>query len=224
MSIVLTQVALACLSDSAAAEVAARDRHVKAARELKKAGVTVAMIGPMPTDKTVNADFDKELRSTIIGAITMGVSAHRKVLKFDTVNPTLTADAKRGKNTWTVAELLALTPAMLDTIDADDVLRTQRRAYKQMVEGTLLGRIMVYLDREWNPDKKKGVKGKKDAGTNADEPTDASTMHKALRYVRDVAATLGTLKNDKDKGLSSRDMETLRDKLTECAATLAQYC
>jgi hypothetical protein len=203
----LSPVAAACgaqasvFSDAASAEHNARDRWVKAAKVGVKAGVTVAML-TKGTEKAPNPQFDQQVWDVIRNAIIAGVSASKKGMKFSAALPGAAgAELVSGKmHTWTVADLLKLTRDQLRDID-DDVLKTQRRTYMQMVDGTLMGLIRRYIDRIENPDKPRGVKGEKNSSAAADK--DAPLLDRMHVILTEFNAQVLALKDDNGKTLGN---------------------
>ena len=134
------------VSDAAGAEAAARDKWLRAGKALAKAGATSQML-VRATEKHPNDAFDQHLYDTVRGFIIQGVSVAKKNLMFTAIVPgSVCEENPKGSNKWTVSTLLALTKEQLRDID-DDVLKTQRRVYMQMVDGPMLSRIREYVDR-----------------------------------------------------------------------------
>ena len=196
-------VAVACRThaavyvDAASAEHAARDRWVKAAKTAVKDGVTVAML-TKGTEKAPNPQFDKEVVAVLRACIINGVSASKKGMKFSSPLPSATgAEIVAGKmHSWTVNDLLALTTAQLRDID-DDVLKTQRRAYMQLVDGPMMSRLRGYIDRIENPDKARGTR-KNDAAAPA---KDAPLLDRMVALLGEFNAQVLALKDDSGKAL-----------------------
>ena len=153
------------VSDAAGAETQARDKWLRAGKALAKAGVTSQML-VKSTEKNPNDSFDQGLYDTVRGFIIQGVSVAKKTLTFDAVVPGSVCEGNiKGSNKWTVALLLGLTREQMRDID-DDVLKTQRRVYMQMIDGPMMSRIREYVDRANGVEKtreKKNDKGEESA-------------------------------------------------------------
>lgn len=149
------------VADAASAEHQARDKWVKAAKQLHKAGVVVEML-VKGTKESPNDQHDATVCATLRDMVIAGVSASKKSVKFSTPHPGADGADSMGKQAypWTVAELLALTKDQLRSID-DDVLKNVRRTYMMLVDGPMMSRIRVHLDKIQNPDKVREPKGKK---------------------------------------------------------------
>lgn len=202
--------------DAASAEHAARDRWVKAAKTAVKDGVTVAML-VKGTEKAPNPQFDKEVLAVLRACIINGVSASKKGMKFSAPLPGATgAEIVAGKmHSWTVNDLLALTTAQLRDID-DDVLKTQRRAYMQLVDGPMMSRLRGYIDRIENPDKQRGTK-KNDAAAPA---ADAPLLDRAKVLCQELVAGLLAMK--RPDGASMDGLIQAHDAACELLARLGQ--
>lgn len=150
----LTAVAAAALSDAASAEHTARDRWVKAGKALAKAGMTSVML-VKATEKHPNDAFNAEALDAVRAAVIQGVSASKKSMQFSTAIPgTINAENIKGQTKWTVADLLGLRTDQLREID-DDVLKTQRRVFMQLIDGPMLSRVRDYIDRANGIEKKR---------------------------------------------------------------------
>jgi hypothetical protein len=153
------------VSDAAGAETQARDKWLRAGKALAKAGVTSQML-VKSTEKNPNDSFDQGLYDTVRGFIIQGVSVAKKTLTFDAVVPGSVCEGNiKGSNKWTVALLIGLTREQMRDID-DDVLKTQRRVYMQMIDGPMMSRIREYVDRANGVEKtreKKNDKGEESA-------------------------------------------------------------
>jgi hypothetical protein len=150
----LTAVAAAALSDAASAEHTARDRWVKAGKALAKAGMTSIML-VKATEKHPNDAFNAEALDAVRAAVIQGVSASKKSMQFSTAIPgTVNAENIKGQTKWTVADLLGLRTDQLREID-DDVLKTQRRVFMQLIDGPMMSRVRDYIDRANGIEKKR---------------------------------------------------------------------
>ena len=142
----LTASAAAAVSDAASAEHTARDRWVKAGKALAKAGVTSIML-VKSTEKHPNDAFNAEALDAVRSAVIQGVSASKKSMQFSTAVPgTINAENIKGQTKWTVADLLNLRTDQLREID-DDILKTQRRVFMQLIDGPMMSRVRDYIDR-----------------------------------------------------------------------------
>ena len=169
----LTPVA-AAVSDAAGAETGARDKWVKAGKALAKAGVTSPML-VKGTEKNPNDAFDAAVLAQVRTFIVQGVSVAKKTLTFATSVPgSVSAECPKGSNKWTVASLLDLTRDQLREID-DDILKTQRRAYMQLVDGPMMSRVREYVDRANGIERIREPKGNKNA-----EPAPTDTDPKTI--------------------------------------------
>lgn len=219
----LNPVAAACgaqasvFIDAASAEHAARDRWVKAAKVAVKAGVTVAML-TKGTEKAPNPQYDKDVVAVLRGCIVNGVSASKKGMKFSSPLPSATgADIVAGKmHVWTVNDLLALTTAQLRDIE-DDVLKTQRRAFMQLVDGPMMSRLKGHIDKIENPDKQRGTKEKNESTKPA---ADAPLLERAKALVMELTANLLAMK--RPDGTSMDGLVQAHDAACELAARLGQ--
>jgi hypothetical protein len=203
--------------DAASAEHAARDKWVKAAKVAVKAGVTVAML-IKGTEKAPNPQFDKDVVAVLRSAIVNGVSASKKGMKFSTPLPGAAgADIVSGKMfSWTVNDLLALTTAQLRDID-DDVLKTQRRTFMQLVDGPMMSRLKGHIDKIENPDKARGTKEKNESAKPA---PDAPLLDRAKALVNELTAALLTMKRPDGTGMDG--LIQAHDAACELAARLGQ--
>lgn len=168
------------VADAASAEHTARDRWVKAAKALNKVGVTVAML-VKGTDAKPNPQHNQTVCLSIREMIISGVSASKKSVKFSTPHPGADGADSVGKSSypWTIAELLALNKDQLRSID-DDILKTQRRQYMMLIDGTMMSRVRQHLDRIENPDKAREAKAAKTADAPATEGFDLRTREGLL--------------------------------------------
>lgn len=156
----------AAVSDAAGAEVGARDKWLRAGKALAKAGVVSGML-VKSTEKHPNNLYDADVLAQIRAFIVQGVSVTRK-LTFDTIVPgSISAETPKGSTRWTVAILLGLTRENLRDID-DDILKTQRRVYQQLIDGPMINRLRIYIDRANGVEK---TREKKDKGD--DKSTDS---------------------------------------------------
>ena len=218
MSVVALAVSASCgaiVADAAAAEHGVRDRWLKVGKALYKAGVRVEML-TKGTEKKPNEHFDAGLYDALRQQTIAGVSASKKGIKFDTRKPTgAGADQVKGDYVWTVADLLALTRDQLRDI-TDDVLKTQRRVYMQLIDGAMLGRIRTYVDRQQNPDKKREAKNNEKATPVIDAPL----WDRALALMTEVNAQCLTWKTP--KGDTAKGVIELQNAGLEFIARLGQ--
>lgn len=165
----LTAVAAAALSDAASAEHTARDRWVKAGKALAKAGMTSIML-VKATEKHPNDAFNADALEAVRAAVIQGVSASKKSMQFSTAVPgSVNAENVKGQTRWTVADLLGLRTDQLREID-DDVLKTQRRVFMQLIDGPMLSRVRDYIDRANGVEKKKEKKAETETETESVDP------------------------------------------------------
>ena len=206
-------------SDAASAEHAARDKWVKAAKVSVKAGVKVVML-VKGTEKAPNALYDAQVVEVIRTAIITGVSASKKGMKFSTALPGSTgADMVSGKmHTWTVADLLSLTRDQLREID-DDVLKTQRRTFMQLVDGPMMSRLRGHIDKLENPDKARNARTGKTAEKAAAEPN-APLLQRGKDVLNELAAGLLLMK--RDDGTKMDGIIQAHDAVLEALARLGQ--
>jgi hypothetical protein len=165
----LTPIA-ATISDAAAAEHATRDKWVRAGKALAKAGVVSGML-VKSTEKNPNGLWNESVHDQVRGFIVQGVSASKKGMTFQSIVPgSVSETSPKGSNRWTVADLLGLTREQLREID-DDVLKTQRREYMQLIDGPMISRVRQYIDKangvETTREKKEKVD---DKTTESDDP------------------------------------------------------
>lgn len=165
----LTAVAAAALSDAASAEHTARDRWVKAGTALAKSGITSIML-TKATEKHPNDAFNTEALEAVRAAVIQGVSASKKSMQFATAIPgTINAENVKGQMKWTVADLLGLRTEQLREIE-DDVLKTQRRVFMQLIDGPMLNRVRDYIDRANGVEKKKEKKTETETKAESADP------------------------------------------------------
>ena len=135
----LTPIA-AAVSDAAAAEHGARDKWARAGKALAKAGIVSGML-VKSTEKNPNELWNESVHDQVRGFIIQGVSASKKGMTFQSIVPgSVSETSPKGSNRWTVADLLGLTRDQLRDID-DDVLKTQRRTYMQLIDGPMMSRV-----------------------------------------------------------------------------------
>lgn len=221
----LNPIAAACgaqaavFSDAASAEHAARDRWVKAAKAGVKAGVKLVML-TKGTEKAPNPEYDAQVVEVIRTAIITGVSASKKGMKFSTALPSSTgAEMVSGKmHTWTVADLLSLTRDQLRDID-DDVLKTQRRTFMQLVDGPMMSRLRGHIDKLENPDKAHNARTEKTADKAAAEPN-APLLQRGKDMLNELAAGLLALK--RDDGTTMDGVIQAHEAVLEALARLGQ--
>ena len=206
-------------SDAASAEHAARDKWVKAAKVSVKAGVKVVML-VKGTEKAPNALYDAQVVEVIRTAIITGVSASKKGMKFSTALPGSTgADMVSGKmHTWTVADLLDLTRDQLREID-DDVLKTQRRTFMQLVDGPMMSRLRGHIDKLENPDKARNARTEKTADKAAAE-LNAPLLQRGKDVLNELSAGLLLMK--RDDGTKMDGIIQAHDAVLEALARLGQ--
>ena len=219
----LNPVAAACgaqsavFIDAASAEHAARDKWVKAAKVAVKAGVVVAML-VKGTEKAPNPQYDKDVVEVLRSAIINGVSASKKGMKFSSPLPGAAgADIVSGKmHVWTVNDLLALSTAQLRDID-DDVLKTQRRTFMQLVDGPMMSRLKGHIDKIENPDKARGTKEKNEGAKPA---ADAPLLERAKALLVELTAGLLTMK--RPDGVTMDGVVQAHEAACEALARLGQ--
>jgi len=165
----LTPIA-ATISDAAASEHTARDKWSRAGKALAKAGIVSGML-VKSTEKNPNELWNESVHDQVRRFIVQGVSASKKGMTFQSVVPgSVSEEAPKGSNRWTVADLLGLTRDQLRDID-DDVLKTQRREYMQLVDGPMMSRIRVYIDKANGVEKTREKKEKvEDKAAGSDDP------------------------------------------------------
>jgi hypothetical protein len=165
----LTPIA-ATISDAAAAEHTTRDKWVRAGKALAKAGIVSGML-VKSTEKNPNELWNESVHDQVRGFIVQGVSASKKGMTFQSIVPgSVSETSPKGSNRWTVADLLGLTREHLREID-DDVLKTQRREYMQLVDGPMISRIRQYIDKANGVEKSREKKEKADdKTTESDDP------------------------------------------------------
>jgi hypothetical protein len=165
----LTPIASA-VSDAAASEHTARDKWSRAGKALAKAGIVSGML-VKSTEKNPNELWNESVHDQVRGFIVQGVSASKKTMTFQSVVPgSVSEEAPKGSNKWTVAGLLGLTRDQLRDID-DDVLKTQRREYMQLIDGPMMSRIRVYIDKANGVEKTREKKEKvEDKAVGSDDP------------------------------------------------------
>jgi hypothetical protein len=165
----LTPIA-ATISDAAAAEHTTRDKWVRAGKALAKAGIVSDML-IKSTEKNPNEVWNESVYEQVRGFIVQGVSASKKGMTFQSIVPgSVSEQSPKGSNRWTVADLLGLTREQLREID-DDVLKTQRREYMQLVDGPMISRVRQYIDKANGVEKARERKEKvDDKTTGSDDP------------------------------------------------------
>ena len=162
----LTPIA-ATISDAAASEHATRDKWVRAGKALAKAGIVSGML-VKSTEKNPNELWTESVHDQVRGFIIQGVSASKKGMTFQSIVPgSVSETSPKGSNKWTVADLLGLTREQLREID-DDVLKTQRREYMQLVDGPMISRVRQYID------KANGVETTREKKEKVDDKTEVS--------------------------------------------------
>jgi hypothetical protein len=165
----LTPIA-AAVSDAAAAEHGARDKWARAGKALAKAGIVSGML-VKSTEKNPNDLWNESVHDQVRGFIIQGVSASKKGMTFQSIVPgSVSETSPKGSNKWTVADLLGLTRDQLRDID-DDVLKTQRRTYMQLIDGPMMSRVRQYIDTANGVEKAREKKEKvDDKTTESDDP------------------------------------------------------
>jgi hypothetical protein len=165
----LTPIA-ATISDAAAAEHGARDKWSRAGKALAKTGIVSGML-VKSTEKNPNAQWNESVHDQVRGFIIQGVSASKKGMTFQSIVPgSVSETSPKGSNRWTVADLLGLTREQLREID-DDVLKTQRREYMQLIDGPMISRVRQYIDKANGVEKTREKKEKTDDKTEvSDDP------------------------------------------------------
>ena len=165
----LTPIA-AAVSDAAAAEHGARDKWSRAGKALAKAGIVSGML-VKSTEKNPNELWNESVHDQVRGFIVQGVSASKKGMTFQSIVPgSVSETSPKGSNRWTVADLLGLTRDQLRDID-DDVLKTQRRTYMQLIDGPMMSRVRQYIDTANGVEKTREKKEKvEDKTAGSDDP------------------------------------------------------
>jgi hypothetical protein len=165
----LTPIA-ATISDAAAAEHGARDKWARAGKALAKAGIVSGML-VKSTEKNPNELWNESVHDQVRGFIVQGVSASKKGMTFQSIVPgSVSETSPKGSNRWTIADLLELTRDQLRDID-DDVLKTQRRTYMQLIDGPMMSRVRQYIDTANGVEKTREKKEKTDGKTTeSDDP------------------------------------------------------
>jgi hypothetical protein len=160
--------AASVLSDAASAESTARDKWSRAGKALAKMGLVSEML-VKSTDKHPNALWNQSVYTQVRGFIIQGISASKKPVTLSTTVPgSVSAESPKGSNKWSVAMLLDLTTDQLREID-DDVLKSLRREYMQLVDGTMMSRVKTHIDKANGIVKTKGSKG----SASTDTPTES---------------------------------------------------
>ncbi len=150
----------AAVSDAAAAEHNARDKWSRAGKALAKAGIVSGML-VRSTEENPNELWNQSVHEQVRGFIVQGVSASKKSMTFQSVVPgSVSEQTPKGSNRWTVADLLGLTRDQLRDID-DDVLKTQRRTYMQLIDGPMMSRVRQHIDVANGVEKVREPKGAK---------------------------------------------------------------
>lgn len=208
----------AAFSDAASAEHQARDKWVKAAKAAVKAGVKLVMLSK-GTEKAPNPQYDAQVVEVIRTAIVAGVSASKKSMRFSAALPGAAgAEIVGGKmHAWTVADLLALTRDQLRDID-DDVLKTQRRAFMQLVDGPMMSRLRNHVDKLENPDKPRNAKTDKTDKAVA-EPN-APLLQRGKDVLNELVAGLLSMK--RDDGTAMAGIVQAHEAVCEALARLGQ--
>jgi hypothetical protein len=165
----LTPIA-ATISDAAAAEHGARDKWARAGKALAKAGIVSGML-VKSTEKNPNELWNESVHDQVRGFIVQGVSASKKGMTFQSIVPgSVSETSPKGSNRWTIADLLELTRDQLRDID-DDVLKTQRRTYMQLIDGPMMSRVRQEIDTANGVEKTREKKEKTDGKTTeSDDP------------------------------------------------------
>ena len=211
----LTPIA-AAIGGAASAESKARDKWLTASKAASKAGVTVAMI-TKGTTKEPNAAFDAVVYETLRQFIITGISAGKTAERYDAARPDASGEeAVKGASTWTMAQIVNLTKEQLRDIDSDK-LKMMRRAYMQLVDGTMMGRLRSYMDRIENPEpKEKGTKTKTATKTEPNAPL--------LQRGKDVLNELvaGLLSMKRDDGTAMAGIVQAHEAACEALARLGQ--
>ena len=159
------------VSDAASSEHTTRDKWSRAGKGLAKCHLTSVML-VKPTEANPNDAFNQDAYDQVRIFIVQGVSAAKKAITFNTVIPgSVTAESPKGSNRWSVADLLALTRDQLRDIE-DDVLKNMRREYMQLVDGTMMSRIRMYVDKANGVEVQRGAKGKGKGKETIVETTD----------------------------------------------------
>jgi hypothetical protein len=172
------------VSDAASAEHTARDKWSRAGKALAKIGIVSGML-VKPTESKPNDLFNESVYDQVRGFIVQGISASKKGMTFSTVVPgSVSADNPKGSTKWSVADLLGLSRESLRDID-DDVLKTQRREYMQLIDGTMISRIRAYID------KANGVeKAREPKATKTDAPTESTDPIVIIQGIINKATTV----------------------------------
>jgi len=202
----LNPIATACgaqsavFADAASAEHQARDRWAKAAKVAVKAGVKLVML-TKGTEKAPNPYYDAQVVEVIRTAIVAGVSASKRGMKFSTALPGASgAEVISGKmHSWTVADLLSLTRDQLRDIE-DDVLKTQRRTFMQLIDGPMMARLRGHIDKLENPDKARNARTEKTAEKTAAAP-DGPLLDRMTAMLQEFNASVLALKDANGKTL-----------------------
>jgi hypothetical protein len=201
------------ISDAASSETMTRDKWLRAAKAMHKAGLTPQML-MKGTEKAPNEQYNESAYLQVRSYVVQGVSAAKKTVKLSTVVPgSISDECPKGSHNWTVAELLALTQEQLKEID-DDVLKTQRRAYMQLVDGTMMGRVRSYLDRECNPEKHREARAVK-----AEQKLEPSTMRGDT--LDGAKLMLRALLAGKNSVCGTKTLSRYENALTEALACLS---
>lgn len=201
------------ISDAASSETVTRDKWLRAAKAMHKMGLTPEML-TKGTEKAPNEQYNESAYSQVRSFVVQGVSAAKRTLKFSTVVPgSISDECPKGSHNWTVAALLDLTREQLKEID-DDILKTQRRAYMQLVDGTMMGRVRSYLDRECNPEKHREAR----AAKAEQKPAEPTTMRGDT--LEGARLMLQALLAGKAKVCTSTVLDKYENALTEALALL----
>ncbi len=194
----LTPIASA-VAGASSAETVSRDKWLVASKATAKAGVTVAML-TKGTEKHPNPAYDAEVYATIREFIITGISASKKAQKFESARAGETgADSLKGSHLWTVAQIVALTREELRDID-DDQLKMARRAYMQLIDGTMMNRLRGYMERIENPEKARKVRNEKN--TKAAPESSGHLLDRMAALLTEFNASILALKNSEGVTLS----------------------
>ena len=196
VAVAVTESCATVVASAVNSENTARDRWVRAAKALYKAGARVEALTKGTKDEPNEAE-DASLIGAIQKMIVDALSASVKPMKFAGV-------------TYTVGELLALSREALR--EADDTVLSQTRKYWQQQLGSYFALVRRYVDRVQNPDKPRGTKSEgkeKKEETPADGPT---VWIQQLENIKAKAAA--------QKSWKAEDIVALQDSATTMLALI----
>lgn len=213
----------AAITAASSSEVETRDKWVRAARAAYDAGTRGNMLRQKikigDAKPIANPHYDEAVYMALREFIIAGVNSSRPFQKqyFGTApfGATGAEQIKTGPFLWSAMQIDGITKDQLRQID-DKGLKTMRGEIHSMVDGTLMGNLIKYLNGIEFPERKKAERAEKAAAPVNDGPL----WDRLAALLVEVNSTCLSWKDE--KGQTPKGLIELQEATLEAAARLGQ--